>query len=273
MGCGGPIADAMVNIEDRGFQFGDGVYEVVVAFEGKPFLVEQHLSRLRQSAAAISISYDFAANPVTPIILDGIRLADFSSAMVYVQLTRGVAPRNHIIPPDIKPTLVMTVKHLPQIPDEKRLQGIKLVSMPETRWAKCYVKAITLLPNILAKNEAISRGFDDALFVAGDQVRECTSSNIFLIRDNQLMFPPRDESVLHGITQGFIAECAIGIDIPVREQPIKLDDIFGADEAFISSTLVEVLPVTSVDGRRIGDGRMGQVTDKLFKEFRRRARR
>jgi D-alanine transaminase len=272
-GLWGPIAEAMVNIEDRGFQFGDGVYEVIIAYEGKPFLIEQHLSRLRQSAAAIDLRYDFGAHPVTPVILEGLRRADFSSAMVYVQLTRGVAPRNHIIPPDISPTLVITVKPLPKIPDDRRVAGFKLTSTAETRWANCYVKAVTLLPNVLAKNEALRRGFDDAVFVAGDLIRECTSSNIFMIKDGKLLFPPRNESVLHGITQGFIAECAIGIDIIVCEEPITIEQLYAADEVFVSSTLMEVMPVTSIDGRRIGDGRMGMVTNKLFQEFRRRARR
>jgi D-alanine transaminase len=273
-GVWGPISEAMVNIEDRGFQFGDGVYEVIVAYEGRPFLLEAHLSRLRQSAAAIDLRYDFAKTPITPIILEGLRRCDFSNAMVYLQLTRGVNARNHVIPPNLTPTLVMTFKPLPPVPEDKRREGLKLATTPEIRWANCYVKAITLLPNILAKNDAIRRGFDDAVFVAaGGQVRECTSSNIFVVRDGRVMFPPRNESVLHGITQGFITECAIGIDIPICEQPITIEALQTANEVFISSTLQEVMPVTSIDGRPVANGQVGPITTKLFDEFRRRSRR
>jgi D-alanine transaminase len=194
--------------------------------------------------------------------------------MVYLQLTRGVAPRNHVIPPNMTPTLVMTFKGLPTVPEEKRRQGLKVTTTPEIRWANCYVKAITLLPNILAKNEAIRRGFDDAVFIAaGSQVRECTSSNIFAVRDGRVMYPPRNESVLHGITQGFITECAIGIDIPICEQPITLEALQTADEVFMSSTLQEVMPITSIDNRPVANGQPGPITKKLSDEFRRRSRR
>jgi D-alanine transaminase len=134
-GVFGPVSEAMINIEDRGFQFGDGVYEVVVAYEGRPFLLEAHLSRLRQSAAAIDLRHDFSKTPITPIILEGLRRADFSSTMIYLQLTRGIAPRNHVIPLNITPTLVMTFKALPIVPEDRRWAGLKLTTTPEIRWA------------------------------------------------------------------------------------------------------------------------------------------
>lgn len=268
------LCDAKVSVEDRGFQFGDGVYEVVVSHSGRIFLLEQHMRRLKGSLEAIQIAYDLAANPLEPIIAEGIQRSGLTDAMVYIQITRGVAPRSHTIPKRITPTLVMTFKPFPEIPDEVRRRGAAIMTMRDTRWTKCYIKAITLLPNVLAKTEAVHRGFDDALFVddAG-QVRECTSANVFLVSDRQIVSPPRTEAVLHGITQAFLFECAAAAGCRVAEQSFDVDALIHADEVFVSSSLVEVLGVTSIDGHQIADGSVGPMTQRLLDEYRKQIRR
>lgn len=269
-----PIDEAKVSIEDRGFQFGDGIYEVIVAYDGCPFLMDSHMARFRRSAAAIGLNYDFDANPLEPILEEGLRRSGFADAMVYLQLTRGVAPRVHAIPESIKPTVVMTFKALPTVSEELRRQGAKVMTTPDLRWAKCYIKSIILLPNVLAKTEAQRRGCHEAIFVSdGGEVRECTTSNVFIVRDGRLMTPPRTESVLHGVTRGFLLECAAGIGVPVDEKHFNVDVLMGADEVFISSTAVDVLGVTMIDDRPIGRGEVGPITRRLADEFRRRARR
>ena len=146
------------------------------------------------------------------------------------------------------------------------------MTTPDDRWGRCYIKAITLLPNILARNEAIRRGFDDALFLAGDgEVRECTSANIFLIRGDSIVTPPRDESVLHGVTQDFLQDCAAGVGMQMVEERFDVAALRGAEEVFMSSTSIEVLGVTRIDEHVIGIG-PGPKTRRLLDEFRSRSR-
>lgn len=272
-GVFGPIEQAKVSIEDRGFQFGDGVYEVIAAYNGRPFLLAEHLQRLGRSAGAIGLEYDFDAHPIEPIIREGLRRSELHEAMVYLQITRGAAPRSHVVSERITPTVVMTFKPLPTVPDELRRQGAKLLTTPDIRWARCSVKAITLLPNVLAKTEALRRGCDDALFISADgEVRECTSSNIFMAKDGSCIHPPRTEAVLHGVTQAFLVRCARAIGIRMTEQAIDLESLHRADEVFLSSTAMDVLGVTSIDDQPVGTGRVGPLTQRLYQEFIARSR-
>jgi D-alanine transaminase len=173
----------------------------------------------------------------------------------------------------LTPTLVMTFKPLPAVPDDLRSRGARIITVPDPRWSKCHVKAITLLPNVLARAEANRRGYDDVVFVsAAGEVRECTSANVFIVRDGALKFPPRDTSVLHGITQRFLLACAASVDIAVQEAPFDVDALRSADEVFMSSTTVEVLAITSIDDRPVGDGRVGPVTTRMHDAFVQRAR-
>ena len=272
-GVFGPIAEATVSIEDRGFQFGDGVYEVIVAYDGRLFLLELHMRRLRRSAAAIMLDYDFDEDPLEPVIAEGLRRCGFLDALVYVQLTRGVAPRSHEIPENITPTVVMTFKPLPVVPDELRQRGARMMTTLDTRWANCYVKAIILLPNVIAKNEALRRGYDDAIFVTETgEVRECTAYNLFIAKDGKLTIPPRTESILHGVTQGLLLECAAAIGLKVNEEAFDIATLCAADEVFMSGTTVDALGITSVNDQPIGDGRVGPITRRLYEEFVKRSR-
>lgn len=270
-GVFGPISEATVSIEDRGFQFGDGVYEVIVAYNGSLFHVEEHMKRLRCSLQAVEIAYDFEAAPLVPIIEEGLRLSGLRDAMVYIQVTRGAAARIHHPPSDMTPTVVMTFKEFPKLSVEARERGARMITLEDPRWSKCYVKAVTLLPNVLAKMEARRRGCDDTIFIAPDgQVRECTSANVFIVTEGTLTFPPRDQSVLHGVTQAFVLTCAASIGVPCTERPFDVAELQGADEVIASSTAIEVLGVTTINSVAIADGRVGDVTRRLHQEFLRR---
>ncbi len=267
-GVFGPIGGANVSIEDRGFQFGDGIYEVIAAYDGNLFLVEKHMQRLRRSAAGILLDYDFEGRPLEPIIAEGLRRSELREALIYVQITRGAAPRSHAIPAGLTPTVVMTFKSLPRLPEGLRERGARVITTLDNRWANCYIKAITLLPNVLAKNGAIQRGYDDAIFMTAEgEVRECTSANIFIVSAGTLLIPPRNESILHGVTQGFLIELASAIGLSVHEQVVRLESLRGADEVFMSGTAAEVLGITSIDDTSVGDGRVGSITRRLYKEF------
>lgn len=268
-----PLAEAVVSVEDRGYQFGDAVYEVVAAYNGKPFLLDRHLARLRRSLDAVGIDFDPITQGLPALIAEGLQRADLGDALAYVQVSRGVAPRSHVIPKGIRPVLVLTFRRLPLVTDELRTRGLRTMTAPDTRWSDCYIKAVTLLPNVLAKNEALRRGYDEAIFVSADgEVRECTSANLFIVRDGVLRYPPLDESVLHGVTLGFVLECAGGLRIPVKDELISREALQSADEVFLSSTTTEVLGITSIDDQPVGDGRVGPITQQLFREFRARSR-
>ncbi|MHC5110357.1 MAG: D-amino acid aminotransferase [Planctomycetota bacterium] len=268
-----PIDQARVSIEDRGFQFGDGVYEVVAVYNGRPFLMAEHMRRLRNSLEATNIELDLDAQPLEPIILEGLQKTEaVGRAMVYIQITRGVAPRSHMFPKGMTPTIVMTFKPMPELSPELRARGASLMTTEDVRWSNCFVKAITLLPNVLVKTEAIRSGYDDAIFLTSSGVvRECTSANIFIVRDGMIMTPVRTQNVLHGITQGFLMECAGAIGMKLEECEFDLATMLAADEVFISSTTVEVLGVTRIDGTPIGDGRVGDLTRKLHESYKVRA--
>ena len=272
-GVYGPLAQAKVSIEDRGFQFGDSVYEVIVAHGGSPFLLDRHLERLRAGLAGIELELDFAAHPIERIVHEGLRRSELPEALIYLQITRGAAPRSHVVPANLTPTIVMTVKPLIPVPDELRRRGARVMTTTDLRWANCYIKATTLLPNVLAKNQAVRRGYDDAIFVApSGEVRECTASNLFVIEGGALRIPPRNQSILHGVTQGFLMELAGAIGLGVREETIRLDALRAADEVLLSGTASEVLAITSIDDHPVADGKVGPITHRLYEEFIRRTR-
>ncbi len=170
--------------------------------------------------------------------------------------------------------MVMTFKPLPLVPDELRRRGASVMTTPDIRWSRCFVKATTLLPNVLAKNAARARGYDDAIFIAASgEVRECTSANVFIVNADVVRFPPRTESVLHGVTQGFLTECAGAVGLAFREEAFDVEALRRADEVFMSGTAVEVLAITRIDHQPVGDGLVGPHVKRLFEEFKRRSRR
>jgi len=267
-GVFGPIAEAQVSIEDRGFQFGDGIYEVLFRYDGHLFMPDEHMARLRTSAAEIDLPYDFDANPLLSIITEGLSRSGFADAIVYIQITRGVAPRSHCYQPGMTPTVVMTFKQRPTLSPELVRRGASVMTTIDERWSRCFVKAITLLPNVLAKTGAVRRGFDDAIFVTeSGEARECTSANLYIVHDGAIQFPPRNHSVLHGITQLVVLDCAKRIGAPTIEGVIGTDDLRRADEVFMSSTAVEVLGITSIDGTAVTDGNVGPITRELHEAF------
>lgn len=268
-----PIDRATVSVEDRGFQFGDAVYEVLVAYAGRLFLPEEHLQRLRQSAAAIGLDYPFDQQPLLPVMQEGLRRCELRETMIYIQLTRGVAPRNIVIPQTIEPTTVMTFRPRPMVPEELRRRGLRVMTVRDTRWTNCYIKAVTLLPNMLARNDAIRQGHDDAVFVTADgHVRECTASNIFMIKEGRVRTPRRTHAILHGVTQMFVMRCADHLGLHVEECALSVAALRDADEVFLSNTTSEIMGITSVDDRPVASGHVGPLTRRLHEEFVRRAR-
>ena len=265
-----PQNEARVSVEDRGFLFADGVYEVIRAYEGRPFLLEAHLERLRQGLQALRIDDPGTAGlpEVAERLLDenGLRSGD---ATIYIQITRGAAPRAHAFPPaGTRPTVYVAAKRFQPHPAEYVQDGVAAITYPDMRWSRCDIKSVALLPNVLANQAAKEAGAFEALFVRDGIVIEGSHSNLFAVRDGTLVTYPACNYILAGITRRRVMELAAGLGIPVVEDAIPVHALSETTELFLSGTTTEILPVTRVDGRAIGNGRPGPITRRLQRAFR-----
>ena len=192
-----PLERATVRVEDRGFQFADGVYEVVRTYDGKPFATDEHLARLSRSLDAIELKNPLRVEQWKSIIDEGIRRSGFAEAIAYLQVTRGCAPRHRGMPKDVEPTIVMTVRQLGPPPTKVRETGIAVITVPEFRWGRCDIKSIALLPSVLAYQAARKAGANDAIFVGDDDtVNESTAGNVFIVTGGRLRTPPKGTRIL-----------------------------------------------------------------------------
>lgn len=261
-----PLKDAHVSVMDRGFLLGDGVYEVIPVYHGKLFRFDQHLVRLKHSLSALKIELGFPPEDFLSIAKAIIQQNEtFESASIYLQITRGSAwIRDHAFPQQIKPTVFVTYfPILGTASDAPKNPGISCITLHDTRWENCDIKAITLLPNVLAKAEAQEKGVQDAIFIREGLALEGTSSNLFIVRDNTLMTPPKDHSILGGITRDLVVELAKIHQLPVQEHNILKDWLAAAEEIWLTSSTKEILPVVSLNGKTIGSGKPGPVWMKM----------
>lgn len=268
-----PMSEARPSVEDRGAQFADGVYEVVRLYDGKPFTLNEHLERLRKSANAIQITMPLSVDALALEILKFIPKAGVAEGMIYLQLTRGVSPRNHLFPqPACKPTLYFYARPLPKIPPPGEGEA-KIWTVADERWKRCWIKCIGLIANVLAKNEAVSRGADEALFVEDGMISECSASNFFAVIGGRIITHPVGPKVLPGITRTVVLEVASELGIPVDERPLREEEARGADELFISSTTREVSFVSTWNGQIVAGGKCGPITRRLHEALLQRVRR
>ncbi len=262
-----PMTDARIHVEDRGFQFADGVYEVVRFYNARPFTLSAHLDRLERSAAGLRLSLPIDRQTLAQQIQKLIDATAIREGMIYLQLTRGSAPRNHVFPDSVSATLLFYARPLPPPQAPGVGEGVKLHAVPDERWKRCWIKSIALLPNILAKNDAIAAGADEAVFVEEGIISECSASNIFAVLNNKLITHPVGPRVLPGITRMVLLELAARIGIAVDERPLRLEEALGADELFITSTTRELNWVTRWDSRPAGRSRCGPITTHLHRAY------
>lgn len=263
-----PLTEATISVEDRGFQFADGVYEVVRIYSGQPFTLDEHLQRLEKSASAIRIALPIARHALASEIVSLVNRSHLNDAMVYIQLTRGVAARSHVWEAGIAPTLLFYVRSLPPLADPGEGDGVKLISLNDERWERCWIKSIALLPNILAKQAAADAGADEAVFVKDGIVTECAATNLFIVKAGVLITHPVGTKVLPGVTRQRLFEIARRLDIPIQERGPTLAEMMDADEVIITSTTRELSWVQSCDGKPLRPGRCGPVTRRLHEAFR-----
>ncbi len=262
------LADAVVPIEDRGFQYGDGVYEVIVAPAGEPFKLNDHMNRLRASTCAINLPVDYEALDLPSVIREGIAWSGFQDVLIYIQITRGVAPRNHIYSDDMQPTVVVTFKAKPVYDPELHTCGVTMETVEDVRWAWRDVKSIALLANIVLKNAARRRGFWDAIIVGADGVVcETTSANLFIVTHGVMRTAPATDRILHGVTRKCVLEFAEQLGISCLECDFTVAEMITAEEVFATSSTLDVLPVVSIDGHTIGEGVPGPVSNRLISCF------
>jgi len=256
--------ESVVPIDERGHQFGDGVYEVIRIYDGKPFMMDEHLDRLYQSADAIKLRIDPNREAFKNSMLELVQRSGLTNLDLYVQVTRGMAPRNHLFP-ECPVSVSMTAKPFQIIPVGDK--GASVILHPDERWANCYIKSLNLLPNILAKQVAYEKGYLEAILVRDGKVTEGTSSNAYIVKDSSIITTPLSKHILSGITRMAVKNLAELLRIPFVEKQFTPDEMIIADEVFITSTTLEITPIIRVDDKQINDGTPGPVTKALKEQF------
>lgn len=259
--------DAKVSVLDRGFMFGDGVYEVIPVYNGKPFALTRHLKRLDNSLMEVDIPSPRSDVEWAALFDEAISRSGETTASVYVQVTRGVAPkRDFRYPTEPVPTVLVIVSPAP-ILERKSIEPLNVITMEDFRWARGHIKTVSLIAAGMLRNQALARGADDAILIKDGMVTEATASNIFIVQDGTVITPPKSNHLLHGITRDVVVELAREHGIPLEERPIRPDELDAADEIMISSSTHELWPVGTLNGNIVGNGAAGvmwQQLDKLF---------
>lgn len=262
---------ARVPVEDRGFQFGDGIYEVVRIYRGRPFAMWPHLERLERSARELELPLPRPLPELARLIEEAPARRGLQEATVYLQLTRGYAPRIHYFPDHVTPTLVVYAQPIRLQPEEGYERGAAAIVVPDERWLRCDIKSVNLLPNALAKERARRAGVLEAiLHREGVGITEGSSTNVFAVCRGKLVTAPAGRYILRGVTRDIVLELARAAGIAVEERFLSREELLAADEVFITSTTLEVMPIARIDGQPVGEGRPGPVARRLRDAFRAR---
>lgn len=263
-----PRDQACVPISDRGFLFGDSVYEVIPAYGGAPLRLEQHLARLDQSLAAIHMVNPLSHEEWRKVLAELTAQLPGEDQQLYIQITRGAPEeREHAIPQGLKPTVLATTRELKAPDPEQGARGISAITLDDIRWHRCDIKSTNLLANVLAYTQAKSEGVDEAILVRDGQVLEGAASNIFMISNGLLITPPTGECILPGITRDLVLELAAEEGIPYAEAAIGTEELAQADEVWLTSSTREVRAVTQLNGKPVGNGQPGPQWQRMTRLF------
>jgi D-alanine transaminase len=259
--------EVKIDVEDRGYQFGDGVYEVIRVYNGKMFLAKEHFERFEKSAESIGISLQYTAEILT-VMLEGLIVKNnLQLGIVYMQLTRGAAPRNHAFPTgNVTPTLVAYTSKVER-PLEALKEGVKTILTEDIRWLRCDIKSLNLLGNILGKQKAIEKGCFEVIQHRDRDITEGSSSNILIVKQGVVITHESNHLILKGITKDVILQIISENNLKVKERSFTLEELDGADEVFLSSTTAEVMPIVEIDGKKVSDGTPGPITRRLQELF------
>ncbi|MBU6081791.1 D-amino-acid transaminase [Allobacillus halotolerans] len=259
--------DALIDMEDRGFQFGDGVYEVIRIYNGKFFLLEDHLKRLQYSLNEAQIDVDLAKRGIKEKLIELAEKNSVDDGGLYIQISRGVAPRNHLFPADAEATIFAYPLPLKK-PTDQQKNGVKAILDQDIRWLRCDIKSLNLMGNILAKQKAKDSGaYEAILYRDENHVTEGSSTNIFIVKDGKLITHPKNNYILHGITRKYIQFLAEKLEIEFVERVYSVKEVLEADEVFLTSTTSEVTPIVEIDNEKVNDGQPGPITKKLLEQY------
>ncbi|MDI7774512.1 D-amino-acid transaminase [Asticcacaulis sp. EMRT-3] len=269
-------SEAAVSIDDRGYQFADAVYEVWSVFDGRLADAEGHLNRLDRSLRELQIMQPMPRSALLTVLNEVVRRNRISEGMVYLQVSRGVAPRDHVFPADIMPSVVITAKPVDREAAARKAEaGIRAISAPDTRWGRCDIKTIGLLPNVLAKQAARERGAGEVIFIDRDGlVTEGGSTNVYMVtREGVIKTRALNANILGGVTRLNLLPLMRESGLDVREEAFTLAEAKAAAEVFITAATSLVMPVVAIDDRRIGDGVPGPIATALREAYIDQARR
>jgi D-alanine transaminase len=256
-----------ISPDDRGFLFGDGVYEVIRAYHGVPAFWEEHFARLIRSAKEVQLPISIEQTDFQHLLLSGLHLSGYQEAKIYIQITRGVAPREHVFPPKGEPTVFLSFRKMVPLPMEVSQGGVGVITLSDIRWGRCDIKSLNLLPNVLAKQMAQEAQAFEAIFVRDGWVGEGATSNILMVKDGRIFTPERTHFVLAGVTQQQVAALGKVKGHDVQFRPVPISDLVQSDEVFLVGTTIEVLPVIQINGEPIRDGKPGLITKNLQQQF------
>lgn len=256
--------EAKVSVLDRGFIFGDGIYEVVPVYQGNAFRMAEHLDRLDRSLAALRIAQPFDRSGWINLIEQLLDRSNLDTCIVYLQVTRGVAKRDHPFPsPAVTPTVFGMIAAWSPPTAAQRAQGLSAISIPDERWLHCEIKSVSLLGNVLAKQQAVDAQVDEVLQFRDGYLTEGASTNIWVVSGGKLLAPPKNNLILEGIRYGLLGELAAEAGIPFESRRISQAEVEQADELMLSSATKEVLAIVSLDGKPVGSGKPGPVFGQL----------
>ena len=267
-----PLAEARVPVLDRGFIFGDGVYEVIPVYSRYPFRLVEHLHRLQNSLDGIRLANPHSDAEWSQLVHDMIERNDGDDQSIYFQITRGVAKRAHEFPAQVKPTVFMMSTALLTPPQEQLDHGIACVTGADFRWLKCDVKSVALLGNCLLKQSAVDAGAAEIVLFRDGHLTEAAACNVLVVQDGVLLAPPKDNLILPGITYDVVLELAAANQIPLEMRAASEQEVRAAQEIWITSSSKEVLAVTRLDGAAVGDGKPGPLFRRmhaLYQDFKR----
>ncbi|MFC9775068.1 D-amino-acid transaminase [Paenibacillus chitinolyticus] len=263
-----PDEEVRISPLDRGYYFGDGVYEVFRIYDGRLFEVQGHMERFSRSMAEVRISLPYPLEELENLLNRLTEAAGIPDGLTYVQITRGAAPRSHPFPAAAAAEPVVTGWCSPFLRPLKDLEsGISAIVREDIRWHRCDIKSLNLLPNVLLKQEALDGGAGEVIFSRGGVITEASASNVMIVKDGVVKTHPADHHILRGVTRSLVLRLAEGLGIAVREEAFRAEELASADEVFITSTGSEVMPVVLVDSRPVGDGKPGPVTRRLQQAF------
>jgi len=262
-----PIEDARISVLDRGFIFGDGVYEVIPVYSHIPFRLAEHLRRLQKSLDGIQLKNPHTDIEWEKLITQIIANNEGEDQSIYLHITRGVAPRNHAFPKEVAPTIFIMSSPLIAAPKELIVTGVSAIIANDNRWSRCDIKAISLLPNVLLRQMASDSDATETLLLRDGFLSEGSASSIFIVKNKILLVPPKSNFMLPGITYDVVLELAVKYQMPYKIREISENDLRSSDEILLASSTKEIMSITLLDGKKVGSGKPGEVFAQLYQHY------